>query len=166
MQCELCGAKIRGPPKIVHIEGAELRVCAQCAKYGTEVDRPRAKPAAGAPPRRGPAPPPTAPRRRARDVFDLMEGEIADDYHLRIRKARMAKGWDQKELAHEIKEREILIKKIEKGDLIPEDEVRKKLEAALGISLLERSSADVESKGTGKIITTLGDVMKIKKGGG
>ncbi|MDT8357494.1 MAG: multiprotein bridging factor aMBF1 [Methanomicrobiaceae archaeon] len=165
MQCELCGAKIRGPPKIVHIEGAELRVCAQCVRYGTEVNRPRAGTVPGAPSRRGPAPPPSAPRRRTRDVFDLMEGEIADDYYIRIRKARMEKGLGQKELAHEIKEREVLIKKIEKGDLIPEDEVRKKLEEALDISLLERSSGDVESKGAGRITTTLGDVMKIKKGG-
>jgi hypothetical protein len=32
---------IRGAPRTVHIEGAELRVCVPCSKYGTEVRKPR-----------------------------------------------------------------------------------------------------------------------------
>lgn len=161
MQCELCGAKIRGKPKIVHIEGAELRVCSQCAKYGTEILRPRSQVEIR---KKGPAVAVSAPRRRSRDVFDLMVGEIVDDYCERIRKARMEKGWSQKELAHTIKEREILIKKIEKGDLIPEDDVRKKLEKILDIRLLDSYDEDISSKKQGPITPTLGDVMKIKKG--
>ncbi|HOH81416.1 MAG TPA: TIGR00270 family protein, partial [Methanoregulaceae archaeon] len=39
MLCEMCGAAIHGPPKTVRIEGAELDVCSQCAKYGTEVQK-------------------------------------------------------------------------------------------------------------------------------
>lgn len=162
MQCELCGTKIRGKPKIVHIEGAELRVCIQCAKYGTEIHHPPTPVTKG---KKGVVGSVSTPRRRKRDVFDLMEGEIVDDYSERIRKARMAKGWMQKELALKIKEREILIKKIEKGDLIPEDKVRKKIEKVLDINLLDIFEEDVTSTKGGKITTTLGDVMKIKKGG-
>ncbi|MDI6718946.1 MAG: multiprotein bridging factor aMBF1 [Methanomicrobiales archaeon] len=159
MQCELCGADIRGIPKIVQIEGAELRVCIQCAKYGTEIQQKRGGEARGRP-TAGASP---APRRHVRDVFDYMEGDIVEDYADRIRKARMSRGWDQKTLALEIKEREILIKKIEKGDLIPEDEVRKKLEKALGIRLIECGGEEGGGKGGGRVSTTLGDLISIRR---
>ena len=164
MQCELCGGEIRGAPRLVHIEGAELRVCVPCSKYGTEVQKPRA-PAAPAPaPRRIGAPPAPQPvQRRRRDLFDRMEGELAEDYADRIRRARTAKGWTEKQLALEIMERELLIKKVEKGDLVPEEELRKKLEKALGVSLLESVEKEVASpKGKG-MTTTLGDIISIKK---
>jgi len=92
-----------------------------------------------------------------------MVGEVVDDFGERIKKARTEKSWTQKDLANEIKEREILIKKIEKGDLIPEDQVRVKLEKALGISLLDVSDDEITSRKGGKISTTLGDIIKIKR---
>jgi len=92
-----------------------------------------------------------------------MVGEVVDDFGERIKRARIEKNWTQKDLANEIKEREILIKKIEKGDLIPEDQVRVKLEKALGISLLDVSDDEITSRKGGKISTTLGDIIKIKR---
>lgn len=161
MQCELCGSDIRGIPKIVQIEGAELSVCIQCARYGTEVQQ-RKRPDTKK--RSAPAAPATAPPpRRRRDVFDLMEGDIVEDYAERIRRARMAKGWDQKTLALEMKEREILIKKIEKGDLIPEDEVRRKLEKVLDITLIDSGAEEGKGKAGGKVTTTFGDLISIRK---
>ncbi len=165
MQCELCGGEIRGAPRVVHIEGAELRVCVPCSKYGTEVQKPRAStPVSPQPPRRAGAPPAPQPAaRRRRDLFDRMEGELAEDYSDRIRKARVAKGWTEKQLALEIMERELLIKKVERGDLVPEEELRKKLEEVLGISLIESVEKEVKSpKGKG-MTTTLGDIISIKK---
>ncbi|HTY53239.1 MAG TPA: TIGR00270 family protein, partial [Methanomicrobiales archaeon] len=68
-----------------------------------------------------------------------------------------------KQLALEIMERELLIKKVEKGDLVPEEELRKKLEKVLGISLLESAEDEVKTaKGKG-MTTTLGDIISIKK---
>jgi putative transcription factor len=162
MQCELCGAKIQGPAKSVRIEGAVLEVCGPCSRYGTEVPKPqKTGPArAGTPARKG-APP--APVRRRRDVLDLIEGEIVDDYGDRIRKARMERGWSQKDLAMELKEKELLIKKIEKGDLIPEDDVRIKLEKALNIRLIDIPAETEEKQKAGKVVPTLGDVISIKK---
>ncbi len=95
----------------------------------------------------------------------MMEGEIVDDYSDRVRNSRMQKGWSQKDLAMKLKEKELLIKKIEKGDLIPEDDVRKKLEQILGISLLDTSTGDLSTETGGKLTTTFGDLIKIKKGG-
>jgi putative transcription factor len=162
MQCELCGAKIQGPAKTVRIEGALLEVCGPCSRYGTEVQKPQkaGQARAGTPARPGAAP---APVRRRRDVLDLIEGEIVDDYGDRIRKARMERGWSQKDLAMELKEKELLIKKIEKGDLIPEDDVRIKLEKALNIRLIDIPADVEEKKKAGKVVPTLGDVISIKK---
>jgi putative transcription factor len=161
MLCDVCGAKIRGAPKFVRIEGAEMRVCMQCAKLGTEIQRPRMRVDTKA---KGPGSAAPAPKRRSRDMFDLMEGEIVDDYADRIREARMARDWSQKDLALKIKEREILIKKIEKGDLIPEDDVRKKLEQVLSIKLVDSSLEDINAGKGGRVTTTFGDLIKIKKG--
>jgi putative transcription factor len=160
MQCELCGAIIKGAPKRVRIEGAVLQVCPKCATLGVEVAQPRpveSKRKAAA------AAAPSAPLRRGRDVFDMMVGEVVEDYGERIKSARLAKNWTQKDLANEIKEREILIRKIEKGDLVPEDDVRVKLEKVLGIALLDVSDEEVKRQKGGKLATTVGDIIKIKR---
>ncbi len=165
MQCELCGGEIRGAPRTVHIEGAELRVCVPCSKYGTEVQKPRVPAGTTEVRRRAGTPPAPRPpvQRRRRDLFDRMEGDIADDYADRIRTARVAKGWTQKQLALEIMERELLIKKVERGELVPEEELRKKLEEALSISLIESAEKEVKSQKGRGITTTFGDIISLKK---
>lgn len=165
-ECEMCGNKIRGKPIIIFVEGAEMRVCPQCSKYGTEIKKPQSSPPSKTSAGRAPSSPgaPPRPRRGPRDVFDLMEGEIVEDYADRIRAAREEKGWSQKELAEAMKEKELLVKKIEKSDLIPEDAVRKKLEKILEISLLDTAaSAEARAGGT-KITPTLGDMVTLKRG--
>lgn len=165
-ECEMCGKKITGKPIVVFIEGAEMRVCPNCSKYGTEIKRPQSSPPPKSSAGRGTARPgaSTRPKRAPRDVFDLMEGEIVEDYADRIRDARGAKGWSQKELAEVMKEKELLVKKIEKSDLIPEDTVRKKLEKVLEISLLETSASAEAKSGGSKITPTLGDMVTLKRG--
>ena len=166
MQCEMCGETIRGIPKIIRVEGAELQVCSRCGKFGTEVQQPRrtdiqrpaARPAQGA---RAPAT--TVPAQRKRDMFDYMEGDIVEDYADRIKNARIEKGFSQKDLALQMMVRELLIKKIEKGELIPEEEVRKKLEKVLGIKLVDVLTTDAEKKTQAKITQTLGDLTVIRK---
>ena len=166
MQCEMCGETIRGIPKLMRIEGAELQVCNRCEKYGTEVQqpkrtnlqRPSARPVSGAA-----VPVKTAPAQRKRDMFDYMGGDIVEDYGERIRKARMERELSQKDLAMQMKEKELLVKKIEKGELIPEEDVRKKLEKALGIQLLDTITEETEKKTKDKITQTLGDLTIIRK---
>ena len=75
----------------------------------------------------------------------------------------MEKGLTQKDLALQMMVRELLIKKIEKGELIPEEEVRKKLEKVLGIKLVDTIAGDAESKAQAKITQTLGDLTIIRK---
>jgi len=162
----MCGETIRGAPKLVRVEGAELQVCSRCEKFGTAVQqvrrtdliRSQAPRAAAA---RAPAVAPSAYRKR--DMFDYIEGDIVDDYHERIRKARIEKGLSQKDLAMQMKEKEHLIQKIENHDLIPEENVRKKLEKVLGIRLIDAPETDVEKKVPGTLAPTLGDLTIIRK---
>jgi putative transcription factor len=163
----MCGETIRGAAKLVRIEGAELQVCNKCEKFGTEVQQVRrtdiVRPGA-APPRPGRSVTAAVPaERRKRDLFDYMEGEIVEDYAVRIRKARMDKGLSLKDLAMQIKEREHLIKKIENSELIPEEDVRKKLEKILEIRLIDAPVTEAEKKVQSKLTSTLGDLTIIKK---
>jgi putative transcription factor len=167
MQCEMCGETIRGAAKLVRVEGAELQVCTKCEKFGTEVQQVRrtdvARPSTAAP-RPGRTPTTVVPAdRRKRDLFDYMEGEIVEDYAARIRKARMDKGLSSKDLAMQIKEREHLIKKIENSELIPEEDVRKKLEKILEIRLIDAPVQESEKKVPSTLTPTLGDLTIIKK---
>ena len=169
MQCEMCGETIRGTPKLVRVEGAELQVCSRCEKFGTEVQQVRRTDIRS--PARGPAPKPASTAAGAsaqvwhkRDMFDFMEGEIVEDYAVRIRHARMEKGMSLKDLAMQMKEKEHLIKKIENAELIPEDDVRKKLEKVLDIRLIDAPvSSETEKKVQSRITSTLGDLTVIRK---
>ncbi len=167
MQCEMCGETIRGSPKLVRVEGAELQVCMKCEKFGTEVQQVRrtdlVRPGAPAP-RPGRTATAVVPAdRRKRDLFDYMGGEIVEDYAVRIRKARMDKGLSAKDLAMQIKEREHLLKKIENSELIPEEDVRKKLEKVLEIRLVDAPIEEAEKKVQNKLTSTLGDLTIIRK---
>lgn len=167
MQCEMCGEIIRGTPKLVRVEGAELSVCSKCEKFGTEVQQVRrtdirvSQKAVGSRP--APAPAGRAAPVRKRDMFDFIEGDIVDDYAARIRRAREEKGLSQKELAMQMKEKEHLIRKIENSELIPEEDVRKKLEKTLGIRLIDSMVSEEEKKTKSNLAPTLGDLTVIRK---
>jgi len=167
MPCEMCGATGSSSLKTVLIEGAELQVCSNCAKYGKEVQGKTQQKSHSTPGNvigMGSLHTPQASiSRQSRDMFDQMGGEIADDYAERVRSARMKRGLSQKELAMELKIKELLVKKIEKGELIPEDKIRKKLESALGISLLDSEGQDVQDYTKNRMTTTMGDLISIRK---
>ncbi|ELZ85918.1 XRE family transcriptional regulator [Haloferax elongans ATCC BAA-1513] len=95
-------------------------------------------------------------------MFDDMD-EIAADYDARIRDARESRGMSQEDLAQSLNEKASLIRKLERGDILPPDSVREKLERNLDISLVEGESDDEsEWSGGSDTTTTLGDVVKRK----
>jgi putative transcription factor len=97
-------------------------------------------------------------------MFDDMD-EIAQDYDDRIRSARENTEMSQEDLANELNEKASLIRKLERGDMLPSDEVQEKLEDELGITLTAGRSADDDEDWNGGSSTgeyTLGDVVKRK----
>ena len=125
MLCEMCGRETR-VLKSVEIDGAVLRVCERCARFGKEVQAPRRQVAV--PKRR-------RVRREERDIFDEMTEDLVEDYPRRVREARQRMGLSQEDLGKKIGERRSVIQKIEAGDKIPEDRVVRKLERFLKITL-------------------------------
>lgn len=158
MQCEICGADIRGPSSKISIDSSELTVCGNCSQYGksankrTPVSRKVAPVARVVPKRKG-----------SGKKVELMSDELVDDYDHVIREARERKKLSHDQLAAKVKEKAALIKKLERGDLVPEESVRIKLEKALDIKLTERSSTDDWSGESLNRGMTLGDIVKIKR---
>lgn len=168
----MCGAET-GSPKTVKVEGAELQLCDSCSEFGTEVktqssgtsstkystssSSSKSSGSSSAGSSGG------SRTRRRSDMFDEMD-EIATDYDARIRTAREKAGLTQEELAKQLNEKASLIRKLEHGDMLPNDTVQKKLERKLEISLTGGSSADDSEWESGNSSGgyTLGDVVKRK----
>jgi putative transcription factor len=156
MHCELCGKEIPGKPKRVVVEGAELETCATCAGLGTEIRRPQTL--------RGPTNKVAAhARTRYRDIYRQMEGELDPDFDHIVKYARQKSGLTQEQLAAKIMERALIIKKIERKELTPDDKLRKKLEKALNVSLLIDIGREKAQKGKPSENLTFGDVAIVKR---
>ena len=173
-QCEMCGAD-QTSLTTTKVEGAELELCSSCTDFGTEVrdestgsggskystSSSTGKSSSSSSGSSGSGGSSGGSTRR-RDMFDDMD-EIATDYDDQIRNARESRGLSQEELADQLNEKASLIRKLERGDTLPTDEVQRKLERALDISLVEGESvedADWDSGDSGTM--TLGDVVKRK----
>jgi len=165
-RCEICGRPIRGRARVVRVEGSELRVCEECARFGREVARPsvgsgRRERGGRRPPRRAPRP----RRRRPRGFDPFREGyELVPDYADRVREARERKGWSQEELAERVGEKVSVIRRIEAGKMEPDVNLARRLEKVLEVDLLEPLEAtEAETSGSGSEGLTLGDVVEIRK---
>jgi len=90
--------------------------------------------------------------------------ELAQDYDERIRSARESQGLSQSDLARQLNEKASLIRKLERGDTLPSDDVQRTLERALDVDLSAGGTAgDTEwesDSSTGEY--TLGDVVERK----
>ncbi|HUL62447.1 MAG TPA: multiprotein bridging factor aMBF1 [Methanocella sp.] len=164
MQCEICGAEIRGKSFRIAVDRAELDVCDKCKGFGKEVT-PRGPVGV----RRGGAGAPGAPvaspsRYPRRDVFDRIKDELVEDYAERIKKARDAKHMTDEQLAHQTQSKVNIIRKVERGELVPEDALIKKIEYVLDIKLTEGVAEPERGgrKGESRAMT-LGDLIKVKR---
>lgn len=178
VQCEMCGANTSAP-KTVKIEGAELDVCSECADFGTEVkqqsssststkystDSDSSSSSSSSRSSTGSSSAGSSGNSGGRrsDMFDDMD-ELAQDYDDRIRRARESMDLAQSELADELNEKASLIRKLERGETLPSDDVQAKLERFLDINLSSGGTADETewSGGSSDGEYTLGDVVKRK----
>ena len=173
-QCEMCGAE-QASLTTTKVEGAELELCSSCTDFGTEV---REEPSSSGGSKystsssSGTASSSSSSDSsgssgssggsgRPRDMFDDMD-EIATDYDDRIRQARESRDLSQEQLADQLNEKASLIRKLERGDTLPTDEIQQKLERALDVSLAEGEEVDEEWETNDAGTMTLGDVVKRK----
>lgn len=156
MQCEICGAEIKGRPFYIRVEGSELNACSNCSRFGTAVER-EIQSAATAKL--------AGKTVKHKDIFDQMVDVIVPNYGEVIRKERERRGWTQEELARRILEKANVIKKIERQELMLEEEVRKKLERMLEIKLVQpvEMGSEIKRQRSSSRELTLGDVVTIKK---
>ncbi|MGB7533206.1 MAG: multiprotein bridging factor aMBF1 [Halobacteriota archaeon] len=139
-QCEICGTEIKGEVYRIRIDASELSVCKSCARLGTlvveakkgkEVLEPQhTNSNANAQPKRKPI----------SELYTQIDHEIEaemeidaveEDYGRKIKEAREKAGLKQAELAQRINEKHSLLRKIENEELMPGEEIRKKIERAL-----------------------------------
>lgn len=140
MLCEMCGEEVESTSR-VRVEGSVLRLCSECARFGTVLDPP-AVPATVNVPGRPMRTPRVAPVRSAsqrgeeRDLFSEMpELELAADWPKRIRGAREARQWTPEDLGKRLNEKKSVVLKLESGSFRPPDALVRKLEHMLGVRL-------------------------------
>lgn len=176
-QCEMCGAD-KPSLTTAKVEGAELDLCDECKDFGTEVQTStesttstkystsdsssgessgsQSSTATGSSTSGG------SSASRRRDMFDDMD-ELVPDYDERIREAREAAGLSQEDLAKSLNEKASLIRKLERGDMLPSDAVQRKIERELDVSLSAGGGdEDADWETDSSPTTTLGDVVKRK----
>ncbi len=148
-QCEICG-KITELVKC-SVEGCEMSVCRNCARFGSVTEREPETKAAGAKQIRPPA---------KQDE----EEPVIVGASVKVKDARERKGLTQEQLAKAVAEKESVIHRIESGAMMPTLATAEKLERFLGIKLIEKiwknEGAVNETKSES---FTIGDLIMKKK---
>ena len=150
-ECELCGRGVKDI-YLVNVEGAELRVCVNCAR-GKKVIASYTEKA--------------AQQKKSNYARPVREEDqpVIENYGAAIRNARERMKLPLKVLAEMIAEKETLLLRVEQQRTIPSMALTKKLEKALGIKLIDMTSdtgGDSRGSGGGDGIS-LGDFIKRKK---
>lgn len=183
VQCEMCGTDVASPNR-VKVEGAVLDVCDACTDFGTEIRDQQSSggastkystggSGAGSSSGGGSSSNTSTTSRsggggrggggRGRDMFDDID-DVAQDYDDRIRQARESRDLSQEDLAKKLNEKASLIRKLERGSMLPSDDVQRKLERELDVDLSESGAMGDEEWDSGGDAGgyTLGDVVERK----
>lgn len=146
--CEICGE--REARFTVIIEGATMNACAICAE-GAKIIYKK----------------PEKIEEKGVRVIETgrVEEDIVEGYGESIKKARERLGLSRQELARKISESESYLEHIEKEEMRPTLKTAKKLERALGIKLIEKTTEVIVEKTEKKEKEelTLGDFVEEKK---
>jgi len=145
MDCEICGKNSR-EMFLISVEGTRLTVCKECSNCGTFISKIE-----------------EAPVERQAVVEEEPEVDVVDNYAELIRECRTKAGLTQEELAKKINESLNVIKKIEKGTMVPSEKLAKKLDTLFRIRLFQPvKKQNIENK---KMETSLSleDIAVIKK---
>jgi putative transcription factor len=138
-ECDICGRKT-DKEYVVEVEEAQMHVCERCAKGMTPIeviDHSQNKNT-------------KQEHIVIKHAFSEEGNEIMNDYGSIIKNAREKAGLTNKDLAIKINEKESLIARIERNQLIPEERVAKKLEKLLGIKLEIEAKQEEDKRSFGK----------------
>jgi putative transcription factor len=163
MECEMCGKVVA--TRRYMVEGTIMNLGIECSKYGTPMDAPapvgtKAALAQNLEKR--------AVRQASRSVFEAEAPILVEDFGPRIHKAREAKGWTHDQLGNKVQARVPELKHIEAGKLRPGDDVARRMEKELGITLFEKpegpgaivTGAAAKKPAAGGAGLTIGDLLK------
>ncbi len=116
--CELCGSEITGDVIPVTVENVVVNVCKPCSKHGKPyVSEKKDKP--------------------TKEIFSISLPSVREDYSKVIREARERLGLTYEEVGSKITEDDTVVKLLEQNKFKPDEQMAKKLEQLLGISLLK-----------------------------
>jgi putative transcription factor len=156
----MCGREAPLRPAIV--EGTRMQVCPTCVRFGVEVAGAKAEVTGRS--RVTQAIEQRSARAQPRDIFQQMDKDLVEDFGKRIRDARNRKGLTQEELARRLNERQSVLSKVEAGTQRPSDDLARRLERELAVTLFEAVSPAeaTASKPSAPGGFTLGDLIKRK----
>lgn len=153
INCDLCGKTTESLAKAI-IEGVQLDVCSECARFGKVIAQPKRMSA-------------KEQIRQMQKQFQQKEEKmeiLVENYAEIIKKKRESMRLTQKDFANRINEKETTVHKIETGALSPPIPLARKLEKALKVKIIEEYEEMHEaSKGKRAEGFTLGDFIRIKK---
>ncbi|MBY8987103.1 MAG: TIGR00270 family protein [Candidatus Lokiarchaeota archaeon] len=164
-ECPICGGKIWGRGEKVLIEGAKITVCQSCAQFGVKI---KSKPKM-TDTYKELYPKPKSSVKKVAHPRGIEESiEIVDDYVVRIRNARNARGLNQDQFAQKLNEKPSLLRRIEAGKVEPTIMLAKKIEEVYNIKLLKQideieptaKQSQYMKKSSG---SSLGDIAYVKK---
>jgi len=162
--CEVCGRKIRGQASKVIIERAKLVVCNNCAKHGTgSWVEPKSGPKISSTSNRS-ASTTGSKNKNKIDTDDYLEP--VEKFHIKVKQARIAQKLSYEELGRKLNVKVSMLKKIEKGKIVPENRLLRKIEHVLHVKLLDSNSKKQPyALNAGPMVTetTLGDLVKIQR---
>ena len=118
--CELCGSQITGEVIPILVENVPMKVCRPCSRHGKS---PASKKVEKKP-------------KPVKEMFTFKLPTVRDDYSKLIKDAREKLDLTQDELGSKIEEQGTVVKLLEQSKFKPDQELAKKLEQVLGISLI------------------------------
>jgi len=147
--CEMCGRV--GNLRVVDIEGADLKVCEACSKYGVVKSRVSVSPKYSSP--------------TSLPKVPSVEFRVVDNYAFLLREAREKKALTQEDFAKFLQEKESVVAKWEQGQFKPGLDLAKRIGKVLGINLIEKDELSYlkENSKSKQGEPTLGDMVKIRK---
>lgn len=174
-ECDMCGREAH--TRLHRIESAEVMACASCGRYGILISQEKKIKQKNIPQNnfsnksRGSNTRHSSRRDQNYKIKSSMNKILIEDYGTTISRSREKLGISRKELAESMFIRETLLMRIETEKVRPNDEIIKKLEKTLEISLMESSDQEMvtvsdyrsQTSSSRSRALTLGDFAKIKK---